>query len=106
DVPAKCTGRHVYVQDFTLPGMLHGRIVRPPSVGATLISVDETSLRGIPDVRVVRVQNFLAVVAPDEWAAVRAATALKTSWKEQPSLPGHEGLDHFSRHAPLEREQE
>jgi CO/xanthine dehydrogenase Mo-binding subunit len=106
DVPAKCTGRHVYVQDFTLPGMLHGRIVRPPSMGATLVSVDEGSLRRIPDVRIVRVENFLAVVAKDEWAAVRAATALKTSWKEQPSLPGHEGLDHFSRNAALERDQE
>ena len=106
DVPAKCTGRHVYVQDFTLPGMLHGRIVRPPSMGATLVSVDESSLRGIPDVRIVRVENFLAVVAKDEWAAVRAATALKASWKEQTTLPGHEGLDRFSRTAPLERDQE
>ena len=106
DVPAKCTGRHVYVQDFTLPGMLHGRIVRPPSMGATLVSVDETSLRGIPDVRVVRVENFLAVVAKDEWAAVRAATALKATWRERASLPGHEGLDRFSRSAPLERDQE
>jgi CO/xanthine dehydrogenase Mo-binding subunit len=106
DVPAKCTGRHVYVQDFALPGMLHGRIVRPPSMTATLVSVDEGSLRGIPDVRIVRVENFLAVVAKDEWAAVRAATALKTSWKEQASLPGHEGLEHFSRNAALERDQE
>ena len=106
DVPAKCTGRHVYVQDFTLPGMLHGRIVRPPSMGATLVSIDETSLRGIPDVRVVRVENFLAVVAKDEWAAVRAATALKATWSERASLPGHEGLDRFSRSAPLERDQE
>ncbi len=106
DVPAKCTGRHVYVQDFTLPGMLHGRIVRPPSIGATLVSVDESSLRGIPDVRVVRVENFLAVVAKDEWAAARAATTLKASWNEQTRLPGHEGLDRFSRTAPLERDQE
>ena len=107
DVPAKCTGRHVYVQDFTLPGMLHGRIVRPPAIGATLVSVDESSLRGIPDVRVVRVGHFLAVAAKDEWAAVRAATALKATWSPaSESLPGHEGLDRFSRNAPLERDQE
>ena len=106
DVPAKCTGRHVYVQDFTLPGMLHGRIVRPASIGATLVSVDESSLRGIPDVRVVRVGNFLAVVAKGEWAAVRAATTLKATWDERTSLPGHEALDRFSRTAPLERDQE
>lgn len=106
DVPAKCTGRHTYVQDFTLPGMLHGRIVRPPSIGATLVSVDETSLRGIPDVRVVRVESFLAVVAKDEWAAVRAATTLKATWNERPALAGHEELERFSRSAPLERDQE
>jgi nicotinate dehydrogenase subunit B len=106
DVPAKCTGRHTYVQDFTLPGMLHGRIVRPPSIGATLVSVDESSLRGIPDVRVVRVKDFLAVVSKDEWAAVRAATALKATWTQRESLPGHEGLDRLSRNAPLDRDQE
>jgi len=106
DVPAKCTGRHVYVQDFALPDMLHARIVRPPSIGATLLSIDETSLRGIPDARAVRVQNFLAVVARDEWAAVRGATALKATWNERPALPGHEELIQFSRSAPLERDQE
>ena len=106
DVPAKCTGRHTYVQDFTLPAMLHGRIVRPPSIGATLVSVDESTLRGIPDVRVVRVKDFLAVVSKDEWAAVRAATALKATWNQRESLPGHEGLDRLSRNAPLERDQE
>ena len=106
DVPAKCTGRHTYVQDFTLPGMLHGRIVRPPSIGATLVSVDESSLRGIPDVRVVRVKDFLAVVSKDEWAAVRAATALEATWNQRESLPGHEGLDRLSRNAPLDRDQE
>jgi len=106
DVPAKCTGRHVYVQDFTLPGMLHGRIVRPPSIGATLVSVDEGSLRGIPDVRVVRVKDFLAVVSRDEWAAVRAATALEATWNQREWLPGHEGLDRLSRSAPLDRDQE
>jgi CO/xanthine dehydrogenase Mo-binding subunit len=106
DVPAKCTGRHVYVQDFALPDMLHGRVIRPASIGATLASVDESSLRGIPDARVVRVQNFLAVVAKDEWAAVRAAAALKATWSERATLPGHEGLDRFSRTAPLERDQE
>ncbi|PYR72566.1 MAG: xanthine dehydrogenase family protein molybdopterin-binding subunit [Acidobacteria bacterium] len=106
DLPAKCTGRHVYVQDFTLPNMLHGRIIRPPSVDATLVSIGESSLRGIPDARAVRVGNFLAVVARDEWAAVRAATALKATWNERASLPGHEELVRFSRMAPLERDQE
>ena len=105
DVPDKCTGRHVYVQDFTLPGMLHGRIIRPPAIGATLVSVDESSIRGIPDTRVVRIESFLAVVAKDEWAAVRAATALKATWTDWQGLPGHQDLDRYSRTAALERDQ-
>jgi len=66
DVPGKCTGQHVYLQDFTVPGMLHGRVIRPSALGATLLAVDESSLRGIPDVRVVRIESFLGVVAPEK----------------------------------------
>jgi len=106
DVPDKCTGRHTYVQDFTTPGMVHARVVRPPAIGATLVSVDESSLRGIPDARVVRVNNFLAVVANDEWAAVRAAGTLKATWNNWEGLPGHRGLDRYSRNAPLDHDQE
>jgi nicotinate dehydrogenase subunit B len=106
DVPDKCTGRHVYIQDFTLPGMLHARIIRPPAIGATLVSIDESSLRGVPDVRVVRVENFLAVVAKDEWAAVRAAAVLNATWSPWEGLPGHVGLDRYSRTAPLARDQD
>src|SRR5437667_62730 len=47
DVPDKCTGRNVYVHDFSLPGMLHGRVIRPPAVGAKIMSVDESTIRGI-----------------------------------------------------------
>ncbi len=82
DVPAKCTGRNEYVQDLTLPGMLHGRVIRPPAIGAKLQSVDESSIRNLPDVRLVRIENFLAVVAKDEWAAVRAARELKATWSD------------------------
>ena len=55
---------HLYVQDFTLPGMLHGRVIRPPAVGAKLVAVDEASIRAIPGARVVRIDDFLGVVAP------------------------------------------
>src|SRR5262249_3650192 len=103
DVPGKCTGQHVYMQDFTVPGMLHGRVIRPPALGATLQAVDESSLRGIPDVRVVRIANFLAVVAPDEWAAVRAARALKATWTTWEGLPGSAELDRYVRESPVER---
>ena len=58
DVPAKTTGRFTYVQDFSVPGMLHARVIRPKSYGSTLMAVDETSIRSIPDARVVRLWQF------------------------------------------------
>ncbi len=106
DVPEKCSGKHVYVQDFSPPGMLHGRVIRPPAIGAKLQSVDESSIRAIPDVRVVRIENFLGVVAPDEWAAVRAARELKATWSEWQGLPGNDGLERFIREGPVDRHQD
>jgi CO/xanthine dehydrogenase Mo-binding subunit len=105
DVPGKCTGQHVYVQDFTVPGMLHGRVIRPPAIGAKLVSVDETSIRNIPDVRVIRMENFLAVVAKDEWAAVRAASELKAAWTEWQGLPGSEDLARHVHESALDRDE-
>jgi CO/xanthine dehydrogenase Mo-binding subunit len=105
DLPDKATGRHVYVQNVTVPGMLHARVIRPPSSGAKLESVDEATLRGIPDVRVVRIQDFLAVIAPDEWAAIRAAAALKATWTPGATLPGHAALEREVRAAEVDREQ-
>ena len=105
DVPDKCTGRNVYVQDFSLPGMLHGRVIRPPSIGAKLMSVDESSIRPIPNVRIVRIQNFLGVVASDEWAAIRAAKELKATWSEREGLPGSENLDRHVRDSALDRDE-
>ena len=83
DVADKCTARHVYVQDVSLPGMLHGRVIRPPAIGAKLMSVDESSVFGDPG-RTRRPHRaiFSRVVAKDEWAAVRAATALKATWSD------------------------
>ena len=97
DVPDKCTGRNVYVQDFSLPGMLHGRVIHPPSIGAKLMSLDESSIRAIPGARVVRIQNFLGIVASDEWAAIRAAKELKVTWTEEQGLPGSDNLDRHVR---------
>ena len=105
DVPAKCTGRHTYVHDFTLPGMLHARVIRPAAIGAALESVDESSIRGIPDVRLVRIESFLALVGKDEWSVVKAAGALKTTWSEGRPLPGSDGLDRWTRTAPIDRDQ-
>ena len=80
DVPEKATGTHHYLQDLTLPGMLHARVIRPPAAGAALAAVDESSLAGVPGARVARIQSFLAVLAEREWDAVRGARALKATW--------------------------
>ena len=105
DIPAKMTGRFTYVHDFKLPNMLHARVIRPAAVGAKLLEVDEASVKHIPGARVVRQQNFLAVVAPDEWAAVRAAKALKARWSEGPGLVGHEGVKDWALKGPFAKEE-
>ncbi|HYG87839.1 MAG TPA: molybdopterin cofactor-binding domain-containing protein [Azospirillum sp.] len=101
DVPAKLTGRHIYVHDFTLPGMLHGRVIRPPAVGASLVSVDEDSIRDMPGVRVVRIKDFLGVVAEDEWDAVRAAGRLAVRWSESAALMGDGAVRDRMRAGPF-----
>ena len=88
DIPGKCTGTFTYMQDYIVPGMLHGRVVRPPAVGATLQDVDETSIKDIPGlVKIVRVGNFLGVVTKGEWAAIKAARQLKATWSAWAGLP-------------------
>jgi CO/xanthine dehydrogenase Mo-binding subunit len=88
DIPDKVSGRFTYMQDFTLPGMLHGRVIRPSGIGATLVSYDETSIDHIPGVvKVVRIGNFLGVVAESEWGAIRAARQLSVAWSKWEGLP-------------------
>src|SRR5207247_6270535 len=91
DVPAKCTGSHIYVHDFTMRGMLHARVIRPPAIGAKLVSVDESSIENL-GAKVVRIKDFLAVVADDEWTAVRAAGALRAQWSAWSGLPEQDTL--------------
>jgi nicotinate dehydrogenase subunit B len=93
DVPEKLTGRFTYMHDLRVPGMLHGSVIRPPALGATLESVDEASIKDIPGiVKVVRDGNFLGVVTQTEWAAVRAARQLKTTWSKSETLPDEKKL--------------
>ena len=98
DIPDKVTGRFTYMQDFRLPDMLHGRVVRPPAIGATLESVDETSIKDIPGlVKIVREGNFLGVVAISEWAAIKAARALQANWSKWEGLPDQAKLFDYVR---------
>jgi nicotinate dehydrogenase subunit B len=93
DIPEKLTGRFTYMHDLRVPGMLHGSVIRPPALGATLESVDEASIKDIPGiVKVVRDGNFLGVVTQTEWSAVRAARELKTTWSKSEMLPDEKKL--------------
>jgi nicotinate dehydrogenase subunit B len=105
DIAAKITGRHTYVHDFTLPGMLHARVVRPPAVGAKVVSVDEASVSALPGVRVVRIQDFIAVASTDEWAAHRAARELKVQWSDSAPLVTHQGVAEWARRGPFVAEE-
>ncbi len=92
DLPAKVAGTYVYVQHRRLPGMLHGRVVRPRGqraygAGAKVLALDEASIRDIPGARVLRRGDFVGVVAPKEWDAVRAAERLAVKWEETATLP-------------------
>ena len=92
DVADKCLGTATYVHDFVLPGMQHARVIRPSAIGGTLVAVDEDSVKNLPGVKVVRINNFLAVVADDEWTAVRAARDLRAQWSEPSVLPAQDKL--------------
>jgi CO/xanthine dehydrogenase Mo-binding subunit len=90
DIPAKVTGTPIYVHDLDLPGMLHGRIARPPSYDARLDGIDEAEVRALPGVvALVRDGSFLGVVAEREEQAIRALTRLKriARWEEATRLP-------------------
>jgi CO/xanthine dehydrogenase Mo-binding subunit len=88
DIPDKVTGRFTFMQDFKRPGMLHGRVIMPAALGATLVSYDESTIRDIPDVvKVVRIENFLGVVARSEWGAIKAARQLSVKWTAWNGLP-------------------
>jgi CO/xanthine dehydrogenase Mo-binding subunit len=103
DIPAKLTARHAYVQDQRIDGMLHARVVRPPTVGAHLLDVDAASVADIPGAQLVRIKDFLAVVAPREWGAVRALRQLKANWSETARLPGSDNLFDAVRATPIAR---
>ena len=96
DIPAKATGSFTYVHDVRVPGMLHGRVVRPPytgfdagsHVGSSLLSVDEASVADVPGlVAVVAIGDFLGVVARREEDAIEAMRKLAVEWRAPPAIP-------------------
>jgi CO/xanthine dehydrogenase Mo-binding subunit len=101
DHVALMTGTFEFVQNLRLPGMLHGRVVRPPQMGAKLLSVDEASIRDIPGVvKVVYRKDFVGVIAETQFAAVQAARKLICKWQPGSSLPPQESFFEYMKRQP------
>ncbi|MFL5439097.1 MAG: molybdopterin cofactor-binding domain-containing protein [Myxococcales bacterium] len=107
DIPAKVTGAPAYVHDVRLPGMVFGRVVRPPSPRARLLALDDKAVRSMPGVVVVRDGSFLAVAAEREEQAIAAAKALRklAKWQETPTLPptGRALFEHLKKQPSEEK---
>ncbi|OOG44600.1 molybdopterin cofactor-binding domain-containing protein [Polaromonas sp. A23] len=109
DIPAKATGALTFVHDMRVPGMLHGRVVRPPYAGAdhgdfignTLHAVDESSIAHIPGIRaVVVIRDFIGIVAEREEHAEQALRELRVQWKPWPGLTNLDDLETAIRANP------
>jgi CO/xanthine dehydrogenase Mo-binding subunit len=101
DRVALVTGGFEYVHHVRVPGMLHGRVVRPPEMGAKLASVDASSVRGVPGfVDLVVRESFVGVVARTQFAAMVAAEQLKVHWKPGPALPPRATFFDYLRRQP------
>ena len=109
DIPAKATGALTFVHDMRLPGMLHGRVVRPPYAGAdhgdfignTLLTVDEASVAHIPGIRaVVVLRDFVGIVAEREEHAEQGLRELRVTWKPWPGMPDQSDIAEAIRKNP------
>jgi nicotinate dehydrogenase subunit B len=101
DIRELVTGRFEFVHNVHVAGMLHGRVVRPPAVGASIVSVDESSVRGVPGlVKVVVRKNFVGVVAEKQMQAAEAAGQLKVIWTSGVGLPAQQDFYDYIRKQP------
>src|SRR5439155_14165480 len=98
EIPALATGTFEHVHNVHVPGMLHGQVVRPPGVGATLVSVDENSVKGMPGlVKVVVKKNFVGVVTEKPYQAIQVADKLKVTWTPGVGLPSQRSFYEYIR---------
>ena len=93
------TGKHRYTSDLNLPGMLYGKVLRPPSFGASLASLDSREAEAMPGVTVVHDGNFVGVAAPSVDMASRALAAIRAEWKSVPQPSGRELFDYLKKNA-------
>jgi CO/xanthine dehydrogenase Mo-binding subunit len=101
DLPAMVTGELEFVHHVRVPGMVHGRVVRPPGIGATVASVDERSVSDFPGVLQVVVRgNVVGIVAEKQWQAARAVEKLAVKWTPGKGLPEHRSFYDYLRKQP------
>jgi nicotinate dehydrogenase subunit B len=108
DVALKVFAQQDFCTDIKVPGMMHGRMIRPAIAGAVPVKVDESSIKDIPSAKVVWKEGFLGVVAEKEWDAIKASQQLKVEWSDaKPPFPDPAALyDHIRRTPPRKREVE
>jgi isoquinoline 1-oxidoreductase len=104
DGRAFVTGKHQYTADLHLEGMLHGKVLRPPSFGATLISCDDSAAKAMKSVVVVRDGDFVGVAAPSAHEAQRALDAIHAQWKEVPQISNKEIFSYLKQNAAAKTE--
>ena len=106
NIPAKVIGTYTYTQNIDVPGMLHARMVLPPTVGAyprfvpQLVRVKGFKAGAPKDAQVVTKGNFVAVVADSEWKAIQASTMLEVEWSRDPQVPNLGNVYDVMRRSP------
>ncbi len=106
DIAPKVFCQQDFVTDVKVPGMVHGRMIRPAIAGAVPVKVDEASIKDIPGAKVVWENGFLGIVADTEWGAIKAAEKLKVEWsKVDPPFPNQNALYDHIRKAPVRKRE-
>ena len=108
DIAPKVFAQQDFCTDIKVPGMVHGRMIRPAIAGAVPVKVDDSSIKDIPSAKAVWNQGFLGVVADSEWDAIKASQQLKVEWSDaKPPFPDRAALyDHIRKTASRRREVE
>ena len=99
DIPPKVTGEFTYLQDVKVPGMWHGRVVRPTGINSKLIGIGSFD-PPVPGAQVVSQGDFVGVIAENEWDAIKAQTALQVAWSEWNDLPSMDDMEAVIRSTP------
>ena len=106
DIAPKVYAQEDFCTDVKVPGMVHGRMIRPAIAGAVPVKVDEGSIKDIPGAKVVWEKGFLGVVADKEWDAIKASQKLKVEWSDvKPPVPDQAALYDHIRKAPVRKRE-